>query len=249
MISKDSQFSTSLNMPRENPSSIKPTIVKNSLKRRLSGIFLPDNGVKLAPTEVLKCEKPPVVSSLSAEVIEKPNRRFFSFPSYLKKTKAPTAPLMAPVKVISPIEPVMTAEIEIQKKSVSKTTIYKDMNETPGPQYTYRISIQKLQQSSRRPLVQVLLIHQTITKATLKLRSEGIHPAQLMREQKLAVVKNPNRTGPVVRRRSFPILQRQPPPPPYSSVDGKKKDQDDDVPLGLLRREFLKPTSVSVLVA
>ncbi|ORX88452.1 hypothetical protein K493DRAFT_319458 [Basidiobolus meristosporus CBS 931.73] len=231
-------------MPAENKSN------KSSLKRRLSGIFLPENGAKISPPETPR-EKSPVLAPVPSEVAEKPSRRFFSFPSYLKKSKPTTAPLIEPVKITAAESPVViTVAKNPARRSVSDTTIPKVVNDAPVPQHAYKVSLQKLQQSARRPLVQVLLIHQTITKATIRLKSEGIHPAQLAREQRLAAAKSVNRNGPISRRRSYPMVQRlSTPPPPYSSVEGKVVDKDDNVPLGVLQRGFLKPAPVSVLVA
>ncbi|KAK9761007.1 hypothetical protein K7432_014437 [Basidiobolus ranarum] len=173
-------------------------------------------------------------------VIPKPTRRFFSFPSYRKKDTELTVPITITTEKIPPKEPAATKEVKIQEKLPVKPPVARIQHDTPTLQQAYNISLRKLQQSSQRPLIQILLVHQTITKATLKL-SEGMHSVKLMHEHPDA--RGSNRKITFVRRRSGPSIQRFSSPPPYSTVENQVNDRDDDVPLGLLQREFVGPAA------
>ncbi|ORX99574.1 hypothetical protein K493DRAFT_313162 [Basidiobolus meristosporus CBS 931.73] len=233
-------------MSAENPSRKIKRITKNSsLKRRLSGIFLLDSEPKPLPAETATEEPEPTKpedAPAPPQVEQPPSRSFFSFPSYLKKVKTRTVVPNNEAVAVEVKEPIPTETVELQESL--ETPVPTDESEpvVPASQLAYKISVQKMQELSRRPLIQVLLIHQTMSEVTSKLKKEGIRPTQILNEQRFSHSRGLN--TPISRRRPHNTRRRSP-PPPYTPTD----DSEDDVPLGLLQREFMKPTGVSVLVS
>ncbi|ORX91662.1 hypothetical protein K493DRAFT_378320 [Basidiobolus meristosporus CBS 931.73] len=225
-------------MPSENPNS-KPKCPakKGSLKRRLSGLFLLHNEPKPTKNDAPKIEAP---IGIVDGVTRAPPRKLFSLPSYLKRGSTRG---FLPEGSVDLKEPTVANEVTIMESIYVEPHVAATEYSTPAPQLAYKISLQKLQEPSRRPLIQVFLIQRLITKATLKLKSEGIAPRQLMQERRY----HARDSSLLVRRRSCPTIQQRVPPPPYSSTRGIL-DKEDDVPLGLLQKEYLNPTTVSVLV-
>ncbi|KAK9727457.1 hypothetical protein K7432_001791 [Basidiobolus ranarum] len=119
----------------------------------------------------------------------------------------------------------------------------------------YIMSLEKLRNCKERPMVQVLLIHQTMSKLQCSVTVDGLHPSLIERRviEKAAFLK---RVGKATYSQIAPVptpvtpkLQYIPPPPPYSRFESritgangleeeKDDDDDDDVPLGLLQTYF-----------
>ncbi|ORY07119.1 hypothetical protein K493DRAFT_310342 [Basidiobolus meristosporus CBS 931.73] len=124
----------------------------------------------------------------------------------------------------------------------------------------YILSLEKLRNCKERPMVQVLLIHQTMTRLQCSVTVNGLHPSLIERRvlEKAAFLRRVGKaTYSQVAPISTPTLSKQhyiPPPPPYSRFenaevvnaeeiidsgdDNDDSDDDDDIPLGLLQTYF-----------
>ncbi|KAK9721290.1 hypothetical protein K7432_003517 [Basidiobolus ranarum] len=136
----------------------------------------------------------------------------------------------------------------------------------PQPRYsplksTYIMSLEKLRRYRERPIVEILLIHQTMSKMQSSVLVDNLHPSLIERRvmERAAFLRRVGKaTCPQVVPAPLPVTSKQqyvPPPPPYFCFEKERDtsqdleqsnddDDDDDVPLGLLQHHLQKNENI-----
>ncbi|ORY05883.1 hypothetical protein K493DRAFT_344807 [Basidiobolus meristosporus CBS 931.73] len=103
--------------------------------------------------------------------------------------------------------------------------------------HTYNVSLRKLHKLERRPLVQVLLIHQTMSRTRGSLQRRGFHTSNSTRNEKSSIARKFGYSSPMIRPRVPRSLNIQ---KSHQDLSTKGGNPDDNVPLGLLQKEMLQ---------
>ncbi|KAK9704308.1 hypothetical protein K7432_010263 [Basidiobolus ranarum] len=211
-------------MPRSQKSSTpihpetcpEPTI-KPSIKRKLSSMFTNIITMDTSSTSAVD-STPPELSE--AKISNKISQRLRSFTRFFVKSfqsKRVKSPSMSTNDNATQSTSFST-HTTIRKYTLKRTTqthIHSSISVTSPKQiqYTYNISMRKLRKLKRRPLVQVLLIHQTMSKTKIDLQRDA---------------SNFSRS----KSSTLPLLVASSKTPQHNCK------QDDNVPLGLLHQDI-----------
>ncbi|KAK9761541.1 hypothetical protein K7432_013487 [Basidiobolus ranarum] len=235
---------------------------KGSIKRKLSSLFLSGhhkNSSFDVDEELSAVPRTNLVGSSTSKKISlkiKSLSRFLVFSLYQKKPRDVSS-LISESSTFS--EPSVNSSIpQSRKPGYSKQTVSRrkfktnkasqvrysapatKASEPPLIQqthHTYNVSLRKLNKIERRPLVQVLLIHQTMSKTRVNLQLKGLHSPNNIRSNKNNIFRKLGHastiTGPPSTPRSLSPKNR------CQSLSAIA-NHDDNVPLGLLQKELLQ---------
>ncbi|ORX90028.1 hypothetical protein K493DRAFT_318247 [Basidiobolus meristosporus CBS 931.73] len=110
----------------------------------------------------------------------------------------------------------------------------------------YLLSFEKIRNCKGRPIVDILLIHQTMSRLQRSGLLYEVHPAIIERRiiEKAAFLRKLNKAR-YPQIISAPLKQQYTPPPPYFRFDNESKDtgaerkcDDEHVPLAVIQSEF-----------